>query len=73
MVFGNINNAANTLVQFKSTQVLTILSSAQAHIESVPDGVLNNLTTTNRLSFLSSAVFNLDATVDDSANISAFD
>jgi len=44
-VFGNINNAANTLVRFTSTQTLTTPAAGQARIESVPDNILNNLTT----------------------------
>ena len=45
-IFGNINDPNNTLVQFTSTQVLTTPSQGQARIESVPDGILNNLVTT---------------------------
>jgi hypothetical protein len=71
-IFGNINNPNNTLVQFTSTQVLTAPSQGQARIESVPDGILNNLTTIPGF-FFSQAVFNLDATADGSASITAFD
>ena len=72
-VFGNINNATNTLVQFTSTQILTTPSAGQARVESVPDGVLNNLTATIPGFFFSQAVFNLDAAANGSANISVFD
>ena len=44
-----------------------------ARIESVPDGVLNNLTTTIPGFFFDQAVFNLDATANGTANISAVD
>jgi hypothetical protein len=72
-IFGNINDPNDTLVQFTSTQVLTTPSMGQARIESVPDNVLNNLVTTIPGFFFSQAVFNLDATANGSANISAFD
>ena len=72
-IFGNINDPSNTLVQFTSTQVLTTPSQGQARIESVPDGILNNLNTTIPGFFFSQAVFNLDATADGSASITAFD
>jgi hypothetical protein len=39
----------------------------------VPDNILNNLVTTIPGFFFSQAVFNLDATANGSANISAFD
>ena len=68
-IFGNINNAANTLVQFTSSQTLTTPSAGQARIESVPDGILNNLVTTIPGSSFFGAVFNLDATADGSATI----
>src|SRR6476659_9280401 len=60
-IFGNINDANNTLVQFNSTQVLRTPAVGQARIESVPDGALNNLTTTIPGFFFDQAVFNLDA------------
>ena len=72
-IFGNINDPANTLVQVTSAQVLISPSQGQARIESVPDGVLNNLVTTILGFFFDEAVFNLDATADGTANISAFD
>jgi hypothetical protein len=72
-IFGNINDPNNTLVQFSSTQVLTTPSQGQARIESVPDGILNNLNTTIPGFFFSQAVFNLDATANGSASITAFD
>jgi hypothetical protein len=72
-IFGNINDPNNTLVQFTSTQVLTTPSQGQARIESVPDGILNNLVTTIPGFFFDRAVFNLDATANGTANISAFD
>jgi hypothetical protein len=72
-VFGNINDPNDTLVQFTSTQVLITPAQGQARIESVPDGVLNNLTTTIPGFFFDQAVFNLDATANGSAAISAFD
>jgi hypothetical protein len=72
-IFGNINDPTNTLVQFTSTQVLTTPSSGQARIESVPDNILNNLQTTIPGFFFSQAVFNLDATANGSASISASD
>jgi hypothetical protein len=72
-IFGNINDANNTLVQFNSTQVLRTPAVGQARIESVPDGALNNLTTTIPGFFFDQAVFNLDATANGTANISAFD
>ena len=72
-IFGNINDAANTLVQFTSSQVLTTPSQGQARIESVPDNILNNLSTTIPGFLFAQAVFNLDATANGSANISAFD
>jgi PEP-CTERM motif len=72
-IFGNINNPDITLVQFTSTQVLTTPSTGQARIESVPANILNNLQTTVPGFFFGQAVFNLDATANGSANISAFD
>ena len=72
-IFGNINDPNDTLVQFTSTQVLTTPSLGQARIESVPDNILNNLQTTIPGFFFSEAVFNLDATANGSASISAFD
>jgi hypothetical protein len=72
-IFGNINDPNNTLVQFTSTQVLRTPAIGQARIESFPDGVLNNLTTTIPGFFFDQAVFNLDATANGTANISAFD
>ena len=72
-IFGNINDPNDTLVQFTSTQVLKTPSLGQARIESVPDGVLNNLTTTIPGFFFDQAVFNLDATANGTANISAVD
>jgi hypothetical protein len=72
-IFGNINDPNNTLVQFTSTQVLRTPSLGQARIESVPDGILNNLSTTIPGFFFDQAVFNLDATANGTANISAFD
>jgi hypothetical protein len=72
-VFGNINDPSDTLVQFTSTQTLITPSAGQARIESVPDGVLNNLITTIPGFFFDAAVFNLDATDDGSANITALD
>ena len=71
-VFGNIN-VTDTLVQFTSTQVLTTPSQGQARIESVPANILNNLNTTIPGFDFSQAVFNLDATANGSANITAFD
>jgi hypothetical protein len=56
-----------------STQVLTTPSAGQARIESVPVGVLNNLVTTIPGFFFDEAVFNLDATANGSANITALD
>jgi hypothetical protein len=72
-IFGNINDPNDTLVQFTSTQILTAPSQGQARIESVPDGDLNNLTTTIPGFFFDKAVFNLDAVADGSASITAFD
>ena len=72
-IFGNINNPTHTLVQFTSTQVLATPSQGQARIESVPVNILNNLQTTIPGFFFSEAVFNLDATANGSASISAFD
>jgi hypothetical protein len=71
-IFGNINSV-DTLVQFTSTQVLTTPSQGQARIESVPDNILNNLTTTIPGFDFTQAVFNLDATANGSATINAFD
>ena len=71
-VFGNIN-VTDTLVRFTSTQVLTTPSQGQARIESVPANILNNLNTTIPGFDFSEAVFNLDATANGSASISAFD
>jgi hypothetical protein len=71
-IFGNINSVG-TLVQFTSNQTLATPSAGQARIESVPDGVLNNLVTTIPGFFFDEAVFNLDATANGSASISAFD
>jgi hypothetical protein len=68
-IFGNLNDAANTLVQFTSTQTLITPAQGQARIESVPDGILNNLTTTIPDFFFDAAVFNLDATANGSATI----
>jgi hypothetical protein len=62
-IFGNINSV-DTLVQFTSTQVLTTPSQGQARIESVPDNILNNLTTTIPGFDFTQAVFNLDATIN---------
>jgi hypothetical protein len=71
-VFGNIGNGGPQ-VNFTSTQVLTVPSGGQARIESVPDGVLNNLVTTIPGFFTDVAVFNLVATANGSATINAFD
>jgi hypothetical protein len=71
-VFGNIN-VTHTLVQFTSSQVLTTPSQGQARIESMPANILNNLNTTIPGFDFSQAVFNLDATANGSANITAFD
>jgi hypothetical protein len=60
-------------VQFTSTQVLTSPSLGQSRIESVPDNLLNNLVTTIPGFFFDQAVFNLDASANGTANISAFD
>jgi hypothetical protein len=72
-IFGNINDPNDTLVQFTSTQVLTSPSLGQSRIESVPDNLLNNLVTTIPGFFFDQAVFNLDASANGTANISAFD
>jgi hypothetical protein len=72
-IFGNINDPINTLVQFTSSQILISPAQGQARIESVPDGTLNNLTTTIPGFFFSQAVFNLDATANGSAHITALD
>src|SRR6478672_230535 len=48
-------------------------SLGQSRIESVPDNVLNNLTTTIPGFFFDQAVFNLHANANGTANISAFD
>jgi hypothetical protein len=72
-IFGNINDPNDTLVQFTSSQILRTPAIGQARIESFPDGVLNNLTTTIPGFFFDQAVFNLDATANGTANISAFD
>ena len=72
-IFGNINDPNNTLVQFTSSQILRTPAVGQARIESIPDGILNNLTTTIPGFFFDQAVFNLDATANGTANISAFD
>jgi hypothetical protein len=72
-IFGNINDPNDTLVQFTSSQILRTPALGQARIESFPDGVLNNLTTTIPGFFFDQAVFNLDATANGTASISAFD
>jgi hypothetical protein len=72
-IFGNINDPNDTLVQFTSTQVLRTPALGQARIESVPDGILDNLVTTIPGFFFDQAVFNLDAGGAGIANISAFD
>ena len=72
-IFGNINDPNNTLVQFSSTQVLRTPAVGQARIESVPDGILDNLVTTIPGFFFDQAVFNLDAGGAGIANVSAFD
>jgi hypothetical protein len=72
-VRGNINDANNTLVQFSSTQVLLTPAQGQSRIESDPDNVLNNLITTIPGFATSQAVFNLDATANGSASITAAD
>jgi hypothetical protein len=72
-IFGNINDPNNTLVQFTSTQVLTTPSQGQARIESVPNGILNNLVTIIPGFFFDTAVFNLDAVANGNANITAMD
>jgi hypothetical protein len=71
-IFGNIN-VTDTLVRFTSTQTLTTPSEGQARIESVPDNLLTNLTTTITGFHFTQAVFNLDATANGSATINAFD
>jgi hypothetical protein len=71
-IFGNIN-VTDTLVRFTSTQTLTTPSEGQARIESVPDNLLTNLTTTIPGFDFTQAVFNLDATANGSATINAFD
>lgn len=60
-------------MRFTSTQTLTTPSQGQARIESVPDNILNNLTTTIPGFDFTQAVFNLDAIADGSATINAFD
>ena len=72
-IFGNINDPNDTLVQFTSTQTLVTPALGQSRIESDPDNVLNNLVTTIPGFFFDQAVFNLDATANGTANISAFD
>jgi hypothetical protein len=72
-IFGNINDPNDTLVRFTSSQILRTPAVGQSRIESFPDGVLNNLTTTIPGFFFDQAVFNLDATANGTANISAFD
>jgi hypothetical protein len=72
-IFGNISDPNNTLVRFTSTQVLTAPSQGQARIESVPNGILNNLVTTIPGFFFDTAVFNLDAVANGNANITAMD
>ena len=72
-IFGNINDPNDTLVRFTSSQILRTPSLGQARIESVPDGILNNLVTTIPGFFFDQAVFNLDASAAGIANISAFD
>ena len=72
-IFGNINDPNDTLVQFTSTQILRTPAIGQSRIESFPDGVLNNFVTTIPGFFFDQAVFNLDATANGTANISAFD
>ena len=72
-IFGNINDPNDTLVQFTSSQILRTPALGQSRIESFPDGILNNLTTTIPGFFFDQAVFNLDATANGTANISAFD
>ena len=72
-IFGNISDPNNTLVQFTSTQVLATPALGQARIETMTDGVLNNLVTTIPGFFFDQAVFNLDATANGTANVSAFD
>jgi len=71
-IFGNINSVG-TLVQFTSTQTLVTPAQGQSRIESVPDNILNNLTTTVPGFLFNEAVFNLDATANGSATIFAFD
>jgi hypothetical protein len=60
-------------VQFTSSQILRTPAVGQSRIESFPDGILNNLTTTIPGFFFDQAVFNLDATANGTANISAVD
>jgi hypothetical protein len=72
-IFGNINDASNTLVQFNSTQTLVTPAQGQARIESLPDNILNNLITTIPGFATTEAVFNVDATADGSATIIAGD
>jgi hypothetical protein len=60
-------------VQFTSTQTLTSPSGGQARIESVPTGILNNLVTTIPGFFFEEAVFNLDASANGIASITALD
>jgi hypothetical protein len=69
-LFGNLNDAANTLVQFNSNQTLIAPPLGQARIESVVDGQLTNLVTTIPGSSFFGAVYNLDATADGTATIS---
>src|SRR5690348_16838822 len=69
-IFGNLNSTG-TLVEFQSLQTLTTPSGGQALIESVPDNALTNLKTTIAGFFFGEAVFNLDATANGTANITA--
>ena len=72
-IFGNINDANDTLVRFTSSQTLVTPAQGQARMESSPDNILNNLITTIPGFATSQAVFNLDATADGSATIIAGD
>jgi hypothetical protein len=71
-IFGNIGSN-NTLVQFQSTQTLVTPAQGQSRIESSPDNILNNLTTTIPGFATSQAIFNLDATANGFASILAAD
>ena len=72
-VLGNLNNPQNTVVQFQSNENLTVPSVGQARIEAAVGGFnLLNVTLAAPNTGFEEAVFNLNASANGTATITAF-